>query len=118
MLSGSSAIALSLLRRDHVRGVQNADVIDVSLVRIGVDTLLDLVAEMRDQTLDRPRRGVAKRADGVTLDLFCHFQQHVDLALVGAALSHPGQDPPHPPRALAARRALAAALVLVEIGNA
>ena len=78
----------------------------------------DLVTEMRDQALDRPRRRIAQRADGVALDLFCHFQQHVDLALVGAALGHAGQHPPHPPRALAARRALAAALMLVEIGNA
>ena len=45
-------------------------------------------------------------------------KQHVDLALVGAAVRHPGQHPPHPADALAARRALAAALVLVEIGDA
>src|SRR5665213_2791613 len=75
------------------------------------------MTEMRDQALDRPRRSVAERADGVALDLFCHLQQHVDLALVGAAFGHPGQDPPHPARALAAWRALTAALVLVEIGN-
>src|SRR6185437_12191045 len=74
--------------------------------------------EMRDQTLDRPRRGVAERADGVTLDLLCNLEQHVDLALVGATLGHAGQNPPHPAGALAAWRTLAAALVLVEIGNA
>src|SRR5882757_8897873 len=101
-----------------MRRIENAGVVDIRLVRIPVDALLDLVTEMRDQALDRPRRSVTERADGVALDLFCHFQQHVDLALVGAALGHPGQDPPHPSRALAAWRALAAAFVLVEIGNA
>src|SRR5882724_6905225 len=113
MLSGSVVIAASLLRRYHVRGIKNARVVDVGLARIFVDARLDLVAEMRDQALDRPGRGIAKRADGVTLDLFCHFQEHVDLTLVGTSIGHAGQNPPHPPRTLAARRALAAALMLV-----
>src|SRR6202158_1161680 len=39
------------------------------------------------------------------------------LALWGAASLHRGKPPPHPARTLTARRALAAALVLVEIGN-
>ena len=73
---------------------------------------------MCNQALDRPRRRIAERADGVAFDLLGHFQQHVDLALVGAAVGHPGQHPPHPPGAFAARRALAAALVFVEIGDA
>src|SRR3954454_10702537 len=76
------------------------------------------MTEMRDQALDRPRRRVAERADGMAFDLFGDFQQHVDFALVGATVGHAGQDAPHPARALAARRALAAALVLVEIGDA
>ena len=87
-------------------------------MRILVDARLDLVTEMRDQALDRPRRSVAERADGVALDLLRHFEQHVDFALVGAAFGHAAQDAPHPARAFAAGRALAAALVLVEIGNA
>src|SRR4030081_682900 len=108
---------ISLLRRNNMRDIKNADLVDVCLARILVDTLLDLVTEMRDQPLDRPRRRIAERADGVTLDLLGDIEQHVDLALVGAALGHPGQHTPHPPRALAAGRALAAALMLVEIGN-
>src|SRR6202158_6618577 len=39
------------------------------------------------------------------------------LALWGAASLHRGKPPPHPARTLTARRALAAALVLVKIGN-
>src|SRR5712671_6625191 len=100
-----------------MRGIENAGIVDIGLARILIDALLDLVTEMRDQALDRPRRGVTERADGVALDLPGHFQEHVDLALVGATFGHTRQDPPHPPGALAARRALAAALVLVEIGN-
>ena len=46
------------------------------------------------------------------------FEQHVDLALLRAAFRHAGTDAPHPARALAAGRALAAALVLVEIADA
>ena len=75
-------------------------------------------AEMADEALDRPGRRVAERADRVALDLLGDFQQHVDLALLRAALGHARQHAPHPARALAARRALAAALVLVEIGDA
>src|SRR6516164_1948411 len=73
---------------------------------------------MRDQALDRPRRGIAERADGVALDLLGDLKQHVDLALVRAALGHAAENPPHPPRSLAARGALATALMLVEIGDA
>ena len=45
-------------------------------------------------------------------------EQHVDLALLGAAFDHAGEHAPHPARALAAGRALAAALMLVEIRQA
>src|SRR6185503_19516142 len=89
----------SLLRRDHVDGIAHADVVDIGLVRILADAFLDLVTEMRDQALDRPGCGIAERADGVALDLLGYLKQHVDLALVGAALRHAGQDAPHPPRA-------------------
>src|ERR1700737_115038 len=90
------------LRRDHMRGVENAGIVDVSLARILVDPFLDLVTEMRDQALDRPRRGVTERADGVPFPLFCPSQGPVDPAFVGPAFAHPGQAPPHPPGALAA----------------
>src|SRR5579863_2279603 len=87
-------------------------------MRILIDTFFDLMTEMRNQALDWPGRGIAERADRVTLDLLGDFQQHVDLALVGTALGHARQHAPHPASALAARRALAAAFVLVEIGDA
>src|SRR5579871_4286656 len=111
-------LVMLLLRRDHIFGIADAGIIDIGLVRILVDPGFDLVTEMRDQALDRPGCGIAERADRVTFDLLGDFKQHVDLALVGAALGHAGQHPPHPTRSFAARRALAAALMLVEIGDA
>ena len=98
-----------------MRRIENADVIGVSLAGIFVDALFDLGTEMRDQALYRPCRGVAERAYGVALHLLCHLQQHVDLALVGPPLSHPGQNAPHPTGTFAARRTLPAALMFVEV---
>ena len=42
---------------------------------------LDHRAEMPDQTLDRPGRRVAERADSVAFDLLGDFLQHVDDAI-------------------------------------
>src|SRR5215204_1073061 len=103
--------SIALLRR-HERGL------GVRVRRVVVDAALDLAPEMPDQPLDRPGGGVAERADGVALDLRRDFEQHVDLAPLRAAFGHAGEDAPHPARALAAGRALAAALVLVEVGDA
>ena len=78
------------------------------------DAPLHLRAEMADQPLHRPHRAVGQRADRVTLDLVRDVEQHVDLRHRGIAFDHALHDPPHPTRTLAARGALAAALVLVE----
>ena len=101
-----------------MRGIENALVIEAGLAAEIVDAAFDLRAEGADQALHRPRGGVAKRADGVAFDLFGDFQEHVDLALVGAALDHAVEHPPHPAGAFAARRALAAALMLEEVADA
>src|SRR5690242_16985992 len=50
----------------------------------------------------------------MTLDLMRDIEQRVDLRHRGIAFDHALHDPPHPTRTLAARGALAAALVLVE----
>ena len=52
---------------------------------IFADAALDFGAEVADQALDRPRRGIAERADRVALDLLGHVEQSVDLADVGVA---------------------------------
>jgi hypothetical protein len=71
-----------------------------------------------DQALDRPGCRVAKRADGVAFDLLGHIEQHVDLALLaGVAFHHAVHHRHHPAGAFAARRALAAAFVLVEVAD-
>jgi len=54
----------------------------------------------------------------VTFDLLGHLHQHVDLALLRAALGHPGQYAPHPAHTFAAWCALATAFVLIKIRNA
>ena len=45
------------------------------------DAVLDLVAEVAEQALDRPGGRVAEAADGVALDLAGDVEQQVDLAL-------------------------------------
>src|SRR5688500_255546 len=79
---------------------------------------LELRPEMLDQALDRPGGGVAEGADGVALDLLGDVVELVDVADVGVALTKLLHRPPHPAGALAARGALAAALMLVEIADA
>src|SRR5262245_61030612 len=106
------ASALSSLLRRHPHRIR------MRVRGILVDALLDLVTEVAQQPLHRPGCAVAEGADGVALDLGRDLHQHVDLALVGAALRHAGQHAPHPAHTLAAGRALAAALVLVEIRDA
>src|SRR5690349_8913740 len=69
---------------------------------------LDEGAEMPDKPLHRPRRGVAERADGMTLDLVADLQQHIDLGDLSLAARHALEHAPHPARAFAAGGALAA----------
>src|SRR5580698_2277399 len=87
-------------------------------VRIGgilIDTPLDLWAEMGDEPLDRPGRGVTESADGVPFDLLGDVEQHVNFTLLRAARDHTLHDAPHPSGAFATGRALTTALVLVKI---
>src|SRR3546814_6397638 len=76
---------------------------------------LEFGTEMTDQPLNRPRRRVAQCADGVAFDLLGHVEQSVDLADVGVAGAQPLHHAPHPARSFAARGALAAAFMLVEV---
>src|SRR5665647_2573663 len=99
-------------------GIAHAEILLVGIARIFVDAPFDFGTEMPQQALHRPGGAVAEGADGVALDLGRDLHQHVDLALLRAAFRHAGEHAPHPAHALAARRALAAALVLVEIRDA
>src|SRR3569832_356355 len=73
---------------------------------------------MADEALDRPWRGVAQDADRVALALLADVPELVDLLDARVARTQSLHHAPHPAGAFAARRALAAALVLVEIGVA
>src|SRR5512138_3463040 len=83
-----------------------------------VDHVLELVAEVLEEALHRPRGGVAERADGVALDA----ARDVDQQLQVVPVALPGHDPAdhavHPAGAFAARRALAARLTLIEAAQA
>src|SRR5512139_3172707 len=83
-----------------------------------LDVMLELVPEVSDETLHRPRGRVAERADGVAFDVVGDADQQVHV--FHAALA--GEDAPQravqPAGALAARRALAARLHVVEARQA
>eukprot|EP00850_Spirogloea_muscicola_P024277 SM000555S17871 [mRNA] locus=s555:433:3088:- [translate_table: standard] len=83
-----------------------------------LDALLQLWPEVADETLDGPCSCIPKRTNGVTLYLFGDLLQHVNLLEARVTGLHALQDLPHPGRALTAGRALAAALVLVKVGQA
>src|SRR3984885_874786 len=116
--TGTSLIrnSIALLRRLRHQRVEHAHGVGVGGVL--VDAPFDLGTEVAQQALHRPGGAVAEGADGVAFDLGCDFPEHVDLALLRAAFGHAVEHAPHPAHALAARRALAAALVLVKVGDA
>src|SRR4030095_14143262 len=82
---------------------------------IVADAALDLGTEMAEQALDRPCGRVAQGADSVAFDLLGDVEQQVDLADLGLAAHHALHHAIHPAGALAARRALAAALLHVAV---
>src|SRR5205823_13029668 len=80
-----------------------------------VDVRLELVAELGDVARDDHRVRVAERAEALAVDAVADVEQQVELALRRAAVLELAQDRRQPARALAARRALPARLVLVEL---
>jgi len=81
-----------------------------------VDAVLNLRPERPDQSLHGPGRGIAERTNCVALNLVGEFLQHVDLREVSVAQLHALEHVNHPACAFTAGRALAARLVLVELG--
>src|SRR5690625_1336678 len=83
-----------------------------------LDVVLEFVPVIGQERLHRPRRGFAEGADGVAFDLAGDGLEAVQVVL----LSLPGDDAlehaVHPAGALAARRALAAGLGIVELRDA
>ena len=79
-----------------------------------LDPVLNLIAEMPDQTLNRPGRRIAQSADRMPLDLLGHIQQHVDFLRLRITCHQTVHHPHHPSRTFTARCALATAFVLIE----
>ena len=82
-----------------------------------VNTILHVSSEVSNESLHRPRGGVTQSTDSVTFDLVGQLFEHVDLSEVGVSEFHTLQHIDHPASALAARGALTAGLVLVELGE-
>src|SRR6186713_489123 len=80
--------------------------------------ILELIAEVLHEALHGPRRGVAERADRVTLDLVRDVDEHVELLLATLPALDATDDAVHPARAFAAGRALPAGLGVVEARDA
>ena len=83
-----------------------------------VDMRLELVPELGHVADDRDRVGVAQRAEALAVDPLGDVEQQVEVALRAAPLLDLQQDLRQPLGADAARRALAARLVLVELRDA
>src|SRR5947208_16658351 len=75
-----------------------------------------LVLEVLHRRRDRTRCAVTECAEGTTEDVVAGVEQCRDVLRVALALLEPLEDLHHPVGAFAARRALAAGLVRVELG--
>ena len=85
------------------------------LCLVAVDAVFDLLSKVADEALDGPGGRVAEGADRMAFDLIGELFEHVNLSEVRVADLHPLEHVDHPTGAFAAGRALAAALVLVEV---
>src|SRR2546428_6159705 len=74
-----------------------------------------LVAEMLDEALHRQRRGVAQRADGAPGDVVGHVVEEREVLDAPQPLLDAMDHAVEPARAFAARRALAAGLLEIEV---
>src|SRR5580765_1202292 len=78
----------------------------------------ELGPELLDIAGDGDRRRLAERTQALAVDPVADVEEEVELGLLCLARFEPAQDLRHPARALPARRALAARLVLIELGDA
>src|SRR5712671_2952380 len=83
--------------------------------RLVIDVMLKLGPEMLDEALDRQRCGVAERTNRSTLNVIRNGGQHVEIFLTSFTVLDPVHHSPKPSSALAARRALAAGFLEIEI---
>ena len=67
-------------RRRRAHAATDGSVVDDAAALV-LDHVLELVAEVLDEALHRPRGGVAERADRVAFDLVRDVDEHVDVGL-------------------------------------
>src|SRR5690606_19933880 len=103
----STVILSSLMFRSPQPLRCDAQVLDDAAPAV-IDHVLELVAEMLQKALHRPRRRVAERADRMPLDLLRDADERVEVGARPLAFDDSRQHAIEPPRAFAARRALAA----------
>src|SRR5436305_2423295 len=82
-----------------------------------VDVALELLPVLRHVARHRHRHGVPERTQALAENAVADVQEQVELALPGLAHLDAADDLDAPARPLPARRALAAALVPVELGD-
>src|ERR1700687_2381840 len=80
-----------------------------------IDVILELVAKMLDEALDRQRGGVAQRAYGAAGDVVGHGDQQVEVFVPALPVLDAVHHAPQPSGPLAAWRALTAGLLEIEI---
>merc|ERR1719447_514076 len=76
--------------------------------------VFQLWPEVPDKTLYWPSSAVSQSADGVALNLFAQFPNHINILWLRVALSEPPHHCVHPVNTLSAGGALTTCLVLVE----
>src|SRR4051794_16996443 len=113
----SGAVVMSLLGHFQLVG-EEGGLHRVERAAALREVLEVLVAEVPDRALDRAHRAVGKRAERAAEDVVALVEQQVEVTLLADALLELGEHLHQPPGALTARRALAARLVLVELGPA
>src|SRR5580692_10879204 len=91
----------------------NSDVIGNQAFLV-LDVVLELGAEMLDETFHGQRSGVAERADGAAGDIVGDRIQHLEVLVFAFAVLDAIDHPIQPTRAFAAGCALAAGLLEVE----
>src|SRR5579863_5918520 len=110
ILTVSSAMLLS---RDGRPAVQVGGALHDGATFV-LDHVLELGTEMLQETLHRPRRGIAERANRMPFDSIRHVEQQTQILASALAGDDASQHPIQPARPFAARRALPAGLRHVE----
>src|SRR5581483_4515724 len=122
--TSSGALKLQLLRNRGVRVLVDGSE-KIRERRVGAEraaalaqVLPELVAELRHAARDRHRGRGAEHAEALADDAVADVEQHLEVVLRRSAVFDRAQDLHEPARPDAARRALAARLVHVELRDA